>query len=118
MRFTVTPAAKRNLFVGRMAVGARDGCVLCHLLLKHVHDVIVAASTDGRWRIHTIRYLCGFMDRMAGHALCSGKLYLWAVGFMAYAALWDVTVPVGVAVCADYFGRMSTRILLYFIAFF
>ena len=104
--------------MGRMAVGTRDGCVLCHLLLKHVHDVVVAACTDGRWRILSIRYLCGFMNRMAGHALCRGKLYPWTVGFMTYAALWDVTVPFGVAVCAGYFGRMSTRILLYFIALF
>ena len=114
----MTSTTGRNLFVDRMAVGTRDGCVLCHLFLKHVHDVVVAACTDGRLRILTIRYLSWFMDRMAGHALCRGKLYLWAVGFMAYTAFWDVTVPVGVAVGAGYFGRMSTRILLYFIALF
>ena len=114
----MTSTTGRNLFVSRMAVGTRDGCVLCHLLLKHVHDVIVAAGANWRCCLHGIRYLCGFMNRMAGHALCRCKLYLWAVGFMAYAALRDVTMPFGVAVSAGYFGRMSTRVLLYFIALF
>lgn len=111
-------AAKWNLFVDRMALRTLDKRMFCLLFLQQVVNVVVAACTNRRFRLLSIGYLGGLVNRMAGHAVCRGKLCLRAVGFMACAAVRDVSMLFGVAVGTRYFGGMTARVILYFTALF
>lgn len=104
--------------MGRMTLPALDKRMFCLLFLKHVVNVVVAACTNGRFRLLSIRYLRGFMNRMAGHTVFRGKLHLRAVGFMACAAFRDVSMPFSMAVSTGHFGGMPAGVILDFLILF